>query len=188
MKHRHCHGRIQISSAEVRSFSLIAIITAFAAGVGFLPVLSSSRPDLSDLTPVEPAPDGTQVLAWASLLRHHSLIVDAGNAPHAGMELRALGYAMDGERPLRDGERVSAFALLPGAGNLVHPAHRFGDQMIAVHLRQGDSFQFHAGELVWVHGTLRILSGDPVGQIPLYVLEQASAEPAGKTAIARLFR
>ena len=60
--------------------------------------------------------------------------------------------------------------------------------MIAVRLRQGGKYRFHAGELVWATGTLRFLPGDATGSTPLYVLEQARVEPAGRSDVARFFR
>jgi hypothetical protein len=174
--------------SEIRTFILIAIGVVIAAAGGIYLVISSSQADLSDLTAVEQPPGSTPILSWPSLLRQHSLAFGAGDAVHTGMELCALGYAMDADQPLRNGEQVNTFVLLPDAGNLVHPAHRFGDQMITVRLRQAETFHFRVAELVWVHGTFRVLPGDPIGPSPLYVLEQARVDPASKTTIARFFR
>ena len=73
----------------------------------------------------------------------------------------------DGNRPIAKGEIVRDFVLLPDRGNLVHPAHRFGDQMIAIHLREGDAVSFSPMALVWVWGTLQASAGDPAGSSPL---------------------
>jgi hypothetical protein len=102
--------------------------------------------------------------------------------------IRALGYMMDGDHPLHDAERVESFVLLPDAGHVTHPAHRFGDQMIDVRLTAGSTIQFSERRLVWVWGTLRTLSGDPGGHEPLYVLENARAESADKADIRKYFR
>ena len=102
--------------------------------------------------------------------------------------MRALGYMMEGDQPVRDGQVVRRFVLLPDKGNAVHPAHRFGDQMIDVQLRPSDSVRFSGGSLVWVWGTLRALPGDPGGPIPLYRLEDARVEPADEGEIPRYFR
>ena len=95
---------------------------------------------------------------------------------------------MDGDQPIRESEPVQEFILLPEAGNLLHPARRFGDQMIAVHLPSGRRVQFTPRRLVWVGGTFRASSGDPVGSRPLYDLEQAQVALASKTEIRKYFR
>ncbi len=136
------HKRTGMSRAsEIRTFGLIATCVMTVSGVGICLVTSSSQTDLSDLTPVAQPAGSTPVLSWASLLRDHRLVADAGEAPHAGMEIRALGYAMDPVGPLQDVDRVRAFVLLPDAGNLMHPAHRFGDQMVVARQRQGDTYR-----------------------------------------------
>ena len=95
---------------------------------------------------------------------------------------------MDGARPIRAGQPTNSFVLLPDAGQLLHPAHRFGDQMIAVQLRDGDTIKFSPRALVWVWGTLQSSPGDPVGNEPLYALRDARAIPALKADIDKYFR
>jgi hypothetical protein len=95
---------------------------------------------------------------------------------------------MDGDRTLENGQRVQEFTLLPEAGNPIHPVHRFGDQMITVHLRDGSRARFSPRTLVWVSGSLHPLPGDPIGDKPLYTIEQARAELAGRGAIRKYFR
>jgi hypothetical protein len=94
----------------------------------------------------------------------------------------------ESDRAVRNGERVQEFFLLPEHGNLLHPAHRFGDQMIAVHLQEKTQFQFSAGALVWVWGMLRGSPGDPAGSQPLYNLERARVQPAGESDIRKYFK
>ena len=143
-------------------------------------------PDLFDLTPVEARSDGYVVLAWPELERgRHALHTGAISS---GTMMRALGYMMDGDHPVRDGERVQSFVLLPHAGNPMHSAHRFGDQMIDVRLDPDTALQFSERKLVWAWGTLRMLSGDPSGHEPLYVLEHAHAELANKADIQKYFK
>jgi hypothetical protein len=126
------------------------------------------------------------MLAWPDLERgRHALHTDSISS---GAMIRALGYMMEGDRPIHDGDRVQAFVLLPDAGNIVHPAHRFGDGMIDVRLKAGSTARFSERSLVWVWGTLRMLPGDPLGHSPLYVLEHARTEPASKTDIQRYFK
>src|SRR5205823_2519073 len=106
------------------------------------------------------------VLEWATLRRDHSHAMAADSQAFSGAEVQALGY-------MADGELTRDFVLLPDAGNLLHPAHRSGDQMIAVRLRAGERMQYSPLELVWVGGILRVTPGDPVGRKPLYTIERA---------------
>jgi len=94
----------------------------------------------------------------------------------------------DDDQAVRDGTSVENFVLLPDAGTLLHPAHRHGDQMIAVRLKSGYTIRFAEGRLLWVWGTLRVLPGDTEGRDPLYVLEDARAELAMKADMAKYFR
>jgi hypothetical protein len=142
--------------------------------------------DLSDLTPVSGDSDRYLILAWPDLLRaKHAL--RAGRIS-SGATIRALGYMMAGDRPVHDGEIVQRFLLLPDAGSLVHPAHRYGDRMIEVRLEAAGTARFSERSLVWVCGTLRVLPGDPLGHSSLYVLEYASMEPAGRADIQKYFK
>jgi hypothetical protein len=95
---------------------------------------------------------------------------------------------MDGVQSILAGQVTKSFVLLPDAGNIMHPAHRFGDQMIAVHLRDRDTIKFSPKALVWVWGTLQSSPGDPTGSEPLYALGNARAELAPKTDIDKYFR
>ena len=63
---------------------------------------------------------------------------------------------------------VVEFVLLPEAGNLLHPAHRVGDQMISVHVADGERAQYSPMALTWVWGILRVLPGESDGTTPLY--------------------
>ncbi len=145
-----------------------------------------SGPDLYDLAPVVSRSGEYRVLAWPELERAKRALSEGGIS--SGTMIRALGYMMDGERPVRDGELVREFVLLPSAGNPVHHAHRFGDQMIEVRLKGGQEVRFSERTLVWVWGSLRVLPGDPSGHEPLYALEQARIEPANKMDIQQYFK
>lgn len=154
--------------------------------VSIVLITNAARQDLSDLTPAISHADQYLMLAWPDLERaRHAM--SAGAIP-SGTMIRALGYLMDGERPVRDGERVQGFVLLPDAGNPVHPAHRFGDQMIDVRLEAGNEVRFSGRSLVWVWGRLRMLAGDPSGHKALYILENARSEPANEADIPKYFK
>jgi hypothetical protein len=53
------------------------------------------------------------------------------------------------DRPICDCQFVQRFVLQPYAGNALHPAHRFGDQMIDVRLKGPDTVRFLEASLVW---------------------------------------
>ena len=83
---------------------------------------------------------------------------------------------------------VQDFVLLPEAGNLLHPAHRIRDQMIAVHLEDGTRIQFAPRALVWVWGNFRASAGLGPRSEALYVLDRARAKPADRADIRRYFK
>jgi hypothetical protein len=149
-------------------------------------ITKTARPDLFDLIPAVSHSDHYVLLGWAALERtRHSL--NAAGIP-SGTLIRALGYMMEGDRPIRDGERVQGFVLLPDVGNAWHSAHRFGDEMIDVRLEAGNAVRFVERDLVWVWGTLQMLPGDPLGHEPLYILEHARTEPANQADIQKYFK
>jgi len=163
---------------ELRTLVLVIVVTVVpVAGTVFV-VFASTQPNLSGLTPIRGPQENYSLLNWSSLGRDSPL----------NKAVQVLGYMMDGERPLRDGEWVQDFVLLPEAGNLLHPAHRFGDQMIAVHLNNDSRVHFSPGSLVWVWGMFRESRGDPGGTALHYTLEKASARPADKSDIGKYFK
>jgi hypothetical protein len=149
-------------------------------------ITATTQPDLSELSPWTVQTPQYAVLAWSSLLRGHSKTLDARSPIFSGASMQALGYMMDGAQSIRAGQPTKSFVLLPDAGNIMHPAHRFGDQMIAVYLR--DTIKFSPKALVWVWGTLQSSPGDPLGSEPLYALGNARAELAPKADIDKYFR
>ena len=149
-------------------------------------ITKTAGPDLFDLAPVVSRSDQYVILAWSDLERTKHAMKTA--TVSSGTMIRALGYMMEGNLPVGDGEIVQNFVLLPDAGNAIHPAHRFGDEMIDVRLDAGNEVRFAQRSLVWVWGTLRMLPGDPLGHEPLYVLENARTEPANKADIQKYFK
>ena len=148
----------------------------------------TTQPDLDELAPVAIHNAGFSLLGWESLLRDQPHALDAASAIASGAAVEVLGYMMDGNRTPANGEWVQEFTLLPEAGNPLHPAHRFGDQMIGVHLRDDARVRFSTHTLVWVWGSLQSLPGDPMGDKPLYTIEQARAELAARAEIRKYFR
>jgi hypothetical protein len=153
-----------------------------------LAISSTSRPDLSDLAPVMNSVENYVLLDWSTLLLGHTHGLDAGPSLSAGAPVLALGYMFDSDHAMGKGEWVKDFVLLPEAGHVLHPAHRFGDQMIAVHLAPGAQVRFSWRALVWVWGTFRASAGDPVGSTPLYALERARVQTADKGDIPKYFK
>jgi hypothetical protein len=95
---------------------------------------------------------------------------------------------MKSDRSTGSDQWVQDFVLLPEAGNLLHPAHRIRDQMIAVHLEDGARIQFAPRTLVWVSGNFRASAGLGPRSEALYVLDRARAKAADKADIQRYFK
>jgi hypothetical protein len=155
------------------------VITCVPVLGTLLAVVSTTEPDLSDLTPIRQPPGQYELLNWFAL-RHGRFSAQAS--------VLALGYMMESDRSRRTGDMVRDFALLPEAGNILHPAHRIPDEMIGVRLREGEQIHFSPRRLVWVWGTFRVSPGDPAGLQPLYHLDQARAKLAAKSDIPKYLR
>jgi len=184
----HAKGKGRISRwHEIRFLALVTAGLCVPALGTLLAIFSTAEPDISDLTPISKKIGDDLILNWVDLERRpHAL--QQGASVFAGARVQALGYMMESDHPIRAGESVQEFVLLPDAGNLLHPAHRFGDQMISIHLAGGDPVSFAPKQLVWVRGVLRARLGDPAGEKPLYALQEAMMMPASKADIAKYFR
>jgi hypothetical protein len=180
--------RTHDESSRRAHWTLVGLVAAIClpAIATVILITRTARPDLFDLAPIASRSDQYLILAWPELERaRHALRTGAISS---GAMIRALGYMMDGDRAVRDGERVQGFILLPDVGNSAHPEQRFGDQMIEVRLETGNAVRFAERSLVWVWGTLRMLPGDPNGHEPLYILEHARTELANKADIQKYFK
>jgi len=178
-----------VSPSEERRTLILVLISIGVPALGAVwAITSTSQPDLCDLSPVTVQSGQYALLGWPMLLRDPSHALNAGATRFSGELIQALGYMMDGVQPIAAGQPTERFVLLPDTGNLLHPAHRFGDQMIAVHLRESETTKFSPKALVWVWGTLRISPGDPAGAVPIYDLDNARAELAPQTDIRKYFR
>lgn len=173
---------------EVRTLALIVALSILPAGGTVAVIALTSQPDLSELTPVGSHTTGYSLLNWESLLRDQPHALNTGPTISSGTAVEVLGYMMEGSRALEKGQWVQEFTLLPEAGNPLHPAHRFGDQMISVRLQGAVRLRFSPRALVWVSGKLQALSGDPVGEKPLYTLDQALAQLADRGEVRKYFR
>ncbi len=163
---------------ELRTLFLVIGVTVVpVAGTVFV-VFASTQPNLSGLTPIRNPQENYSLLNWSSL----------GRDDPRNKAVQVLGYMVDGDHPLHDGDWVKDFVVLPEAGNLLHPAHRFGDHMITVHLENDARVRFSSRSLVWVWGILRESPGDPSGSTPLHSVEQAGARPADKSEIGKYFK
>ena len=175
-----------LSRRALKTLVLPLGVICLASAVPALFMMRRTGPDLFDFTPRSPRVDGYTLVAWHDLERSHGALKEGG--PSASSPTRVLGYMMDVDRPIQNGNVVDRFVMLPDAGSAAHPAHRFGDQMIDVRLRIGTSVLFKDGGLVWVWGTWKVLAGNPTGDKPLYQLEDARVELADKAEIGKYFR
>ena len=166
-------------SEELRTLVIVIVIACVPVAGTVLAIVSTTERDLSDLTPIRQTQSQYVLLNWLAL-RH-------GQFPPA-VSVQALGYMVESDRSLSTGEWVRDFVLLPEAGNVLHPAHRIPDQMIAVRLREGEQIQFSPRSLVCVWGTFRASPGDPAGLQRLYLIDQARAKRADKSEISTYFR
>jgi hypothetical protein len=166
--------------AGVTALICLAVFAALAL------VSRTRKPDLFDLVPKE-SPGGSEtILAWNDLERGHRAL--KAGAVATGSPARALGYMAAREQPIRDGQPVTRFVVVPDPGFARHPPRLYGDQMIEVRLREGETIVCPNGQLLWVQGTLRVLPGNPNGQEPLYQLFDASAQIAKEGDIRKYFR
>jgi hypothetical protein len=175
------------NKAHRRTLALIITIACLLLLGIVLPIVSTTKPDLSDLDPSNKQAGEYIVLSWRELLQtHHQMKSEAVKLDRAAVQ--ALGYMVDGDKAIHAGDLVQDFVLLPDVGNLLDPADRFGDQMISVHLRGKDRIPFSSKQLVWVWGTFRVSWGDSSVPTPLYHLESARTQPADRADIGRYFR
>jgi hypothetical protein len=173
---------------EIRFLLLLTIGLCVPILSTVIAIVATTEPDISDLTPAFQTAGEYHMVNWSELERGRPHALQEGSTAFTGAQVQALGYMMEGGQPLRAGDWVPEFVLLPDAGNLLHPAHRFGDQMIAVHLAARGRIQFAPRKLVWVWGTFRASPGNPAGAKPLYDLDRARVLPAGRTDIQKYFR
>jgi hypothetical protein len=173
---------------NIRALVLIAIV----AGVPILGTIyvtaSTSEPDLSDLSPISERAGNYLVLNWSELLQDQAHGLNGGTVIASGVEVQALGYMMKSDRSIGNDQWVQDFVLLPEAGNLMHPAHRIRDQMIAVHLEAGTRVPFVPRSLVWVWGDFHASAGLGSRSEALYVLDKARTKPAEHADIHRYFK
>lgn len=175
------------SRVHRRTLALIVTIACVPLLGTVLAVIITTKPDLSDLIPSDAQVGEYIVLSWPELLQTHHVLNSAA-VKLDGAEVQALGYMVDGDKAIHPGDLVQDFVLLPDAGNLLDPADRFGDQMVSVRLRESDRIPFSPRQLVWVWGTFRASRGDSSGPTPLYHLESARTQPAGRADIGRSFQ
>ena len=119
-------------SRNERLRTLVLVIVITCVPVLGVAIVSTTEPDLSDLTPIGQPPGQYELLNWFAL-RHGRFSSEAA--------VQALGYMVESDRSPQAGDWVRDFVLLPEAGNLLHPAHRIPDEMIAVRLREGEQIQ-----------------------------------------------
>jgi hypothetical protein len=176
----------ELSRRAFRTSAALSCLIYLPAIAAVVLTTRAAGPDLFDLKPKVANADGYRLVAWHELERTRHSLREGGVS--TGAPLRLLGYMTTGSERVLDGQIVARFTLQPDAGNLLHAAHRFGDQMIDVQLQAGDTVRFSEGSLVWVWGTLRAWPGDPAGHLALYELENARTGAADRAEIAKYFR
>jgi hypothetical protein len=176
------------SREERRTLLLVVIITCIPVIGATWAIVATSAEELSDLVPLKAEVEGYTLLGWPDLIEKEPGTPSRSAGVREGAPVRILGYMMDSDSRNDLDEMVCDFILLPDAGHLLHPAHRFGDQMIAVHLQPSDCVTFTPRSLVWAFGNLRIVKGNPIGPVPLYHLDEASANAAPREDIRRFFK
>ena len=170
----------RVSRSEgLRAFVLVIAIACVPVVGTVLAIVTTTEPDLSDLTPIRQPQGQYLLLDWLALRQGQF-------SPAASVQ--ALGYMAENDRSVQTGEWVRDFIMLPEAGNILHPAHRIPDQMIMVRLGEGEQVHFSPGSLVWVWGTFRVSPADPAGIQPRYLLDQARAKRAEKSEISLYLR
>jgi hypothetical protein len=166
-------------SDGLRAFVLVIAIACVPVVGTVLAIVTTTEPDLSDLKPIRQLQGRYVLLDWLAL----------GHGQFsAAAAVQALGYMLENDRSVHTGEWVRDFIMLPEAGNILHPAHRIPDQMIAVRLGEGEQIQFAPRSLVWVWGTFRASPADPAGIQPRYLLDQAKAKRAANSETSTYFR
>jgi hypothetical protein len=166
-------------SKGLQAFIGVIVITCVPVLGTLLAIVSTTEPDLSELVPIRQPPGGYVLLNWFALRQGRFSPAES---------VQALGYMLESDQSAHTGDWVRNFVLLPDAGNLLHPAHRIPDQMIAVRLREGEQIQFSPRSLVWVWGTFRASAADPAGVRPLYHFDEARVKRADKSEISKYFR
>jgi hypothetical protein len=147
-------------------------------------VVSTSKPDLTDLVAVVESPkEEWKLVDWPYLRA-----TKAVELMREGANVRILGYVLDGNSPAHDGEQVREFLLSAEAGHALHPAHRDPENTVDVILDSAHLFRFHFRELVWVTGRLH-RAGPSLGDaVSRYVIEGATAKPARPDEIKQYFQ
>ena len=132
--------------------------------VAFILASDTAGPDLSHLVPIASQTNDYRLLGWEDLRRSNNALIVS--AVPSGTKLCALGYMMEGDLPVRGGQRIRSFVLLPEAGNNLHPEERFGDEMIDVELQSGNEVSFSRRSLIWFGGRCEACRGMPPAVTP----------------------
>jgi hypothetical protein len=186
---RKARSRIRNARAKERwALALVLVITCVPLLATLFAIVSTTEPDLSDFTPINPRVGNYLLLNWSELREGHLLTPSSVPTEYTDALVQVLGYMTEGDGPTLTGELIRDFVLLPEVGDALHPANRFGDQMVAVHLREGNQVQYSPKTLVTLWGTFRAWPGDPTGPKPLYHLEDARAQPADSADIHKYFK
>src|SRR5580704_1526235 len=128
-------SRIRNARAKERwTLALVLVVTRVPVLATLFATISTTEPDLFDFTPINPRVGNYLPLNWSELREGHLHTLSSGPTECSDAVVQALGYLTEGDGSILTGELIRDFVLLPEVGDALHPAHRFGDQMVAVHL------------------------------------------------------
>jgi hypothetical protein len=169
------------------------VLAAIIAAVGlpmilaYVLVAADMRTELSELKPrASGGGAAATLIGWPDLEARNGSPLSFEDARwNSQPRVRMLGYMMDGYTASRDGDQVEMFILLPDAGQFLHPAHRVPKQMVEIWLSNSVPFTFR--RLVWTSGILARTPGRRDSDKALYVMKDASVEPATESDITRWF-
>lgn len=173
--------------AGIREIGGIAILTTLAVALAWFLVARDMRSDLSSLRPLRRTTAlPTILIGWPELreLRESSRFEDGLARPDT--RDRMLGYMMEGSVPAGEGREITAFVLMPKAGQILRAAKRKPDEMVEVRLRR--PARFSNRELVWVSGRIEHVAR-PFGDTsaPSYVMRDSEVSAAEEREITRWF-
>lgn len=171
------HNDAGRATKEKLTFLSIAAAIVLPVLLAVALVAMDMRADLSELKSTARVDEnGAQPMAWPRLKERAEI----------SGRVRMLGYMMDEQRRVRDGERVNTFVLLPEAGHFLRPAQRIPDQMVVVW--SSHPVVFRNRRLVWVSGTLERTIRRSGEDQPEYAMIFAQVSPAAAKDIGIWFQ
>jgi hypothetical protein len=121
---RKARSRIRNARAKERwALALVLVITCVPLLATLFAIVSTTEPDLSDFTPINPRVGNYLLLNWSELREGHLLTPSSVPTEYTDALVQVLGYMTEGDGPTLTGELIRDFGLLPEVGDALHPAH-----------------------------------------------------------------